>query len=292
MQIRTVFIAGSGLMGGGIAQVCAQSGYNVIINDLSMEILDKSIKTISWSMGKLIEKGKVSGKLEDLMGRIKKTTDLKDAAQADLVIEGIIENVDAKRKLFIELDGLCRPDVIFATNTSAIPITEIAKVTRRSDIFVGMHFTSPVPIQRLVEIIKGLTTSDRTVEIAEAFCKSLGKETIRVNKDVPGFVLNRINFPSNVEAIRLVEAGIVSVEDVDKAMRLGFGRPMGPFETQDFAGLDVSFNALKAVYEETRDQKFYPPMLLKRKVSMGQLGRKTGIGWYKYDKEGNRIGMA
>jgi len=292
MEIKKIFVAGAGLMGGGIAQVCAQAGYSVVMRDLSDEILDKGLKAIQWSVGKLVEKGKVQGTTETIMGRIQKTTELSGAAEADFVFEAVIENIDAKRELFSELDKICRPHTIFATNTSAIPVTNIAEATKRAAQFVGTHFFSPVPMMRIVEIVRGLSTYDETVETAERLCQSLGKETIRVNRDVAGFALNRINFPSTIEAIKLVEAGVVSVEDVDKGMRLGFGRPMGPFETGDMAGLDVGFNAMSAVYKETQDEKFHPPMLLQRKVKIGQLGRKTGIGWYKYDEKGNKVGPA
>jgi 3-hydroxybutyryl-CoA dehydrogenase len=292
VEIKKIFVAGAGLMGGGIAQVCAQAGYNVVMRDLSDEILDKGLKAIRWSVGKLVEKGKVQGTTETILGRIQKTTELSGAADADFVFEAVIENIDAKRTLFSELDKICPPHTLFATNTSAIPVTNIAEATKRAAQFVGTHFFSPVPMMRIVEIVRGLLTSDETVETAERLCQSLGKETIRVNRDVAGFALNRINFPSTIEAIKLVEAGVVSVEDVDKGMRLGFGRPMGPFETGDMAGLDVGFNAMSAVYKETQDEKFHPPMLLQRKVKIGQLGRKTGIGWYKYDEKGNKIGPA
>jgi 3-hydroxybutyryl-CoA dehydrogenase len=292
MEVKKIFVAGAGLMGGGIAQVCAQAGYNVVMRDLSDEILDKGLKAIKWSVGKLVEKGKVQGTTEAIMGRIKKTTELSGAADADFVFEAVIENMDAKRALFSELDKICPPHTIFGTNTSAIPVTNIAEATKRASKFVGTHFFSPVPMMRIVEIVRGLLTSDETTDTAERLCQSLGKETIRVNRDVAGFALNRINFPSTIEAIKLVEAGVVSVEDVDKGMRLGFGRPMGPFETADMAGLDVGFNAMSAVYAETQDEKFHPPMLLQRKVKIGQLGRKTGIGWYRYDEKGNKVGPA
>jgi 3-hydroxybutyryl-CoA dehydrogenase len=292
MEVRKIFVAGAGLMGGGIAQVCAQAGYSVVMRDLTDEILDKGLKAIQWSVGKLVEKGKVKGTAEEIVGRIQKTTELSGAAEADFVFEAVIENIDAKRSLFSELDKICPPHTIFATNTSAIPVTNIAEATKRASKFVGTHFFSPVPMMRIVEIVRGLLTSDETMETAERLCQSLGKETIRVNRDVAGFALNRINFPSTIEAIKLVEAGVVSVEDVDKGMRLGFGRPMGPFETGDMAGLDVGFNAMSAVYKETQDEKFHPPMLLQRKVKIGQHGRKTGIGWYKYDEKGNKIGPA
>jgi len=292
MEIKRIFVAGAGLMGGGIAQVCAQAGYDVVMRDLGDEILEKGLKAIRWSVGKLVEKGKARGTVDEIMGRIRTTTDLSGAGDADFVFEAIIEDLDAKRTLFSELDGICPSHSIFATNTSAIPITNIAEATKRASRVVGTHFFSPVPMMRVLELVKGLLTSDETMDTAEALGRSIGKETICVNRDVAGFALNRINFPSTVEAIKLVEAGVVSVEDVDKGMRLGFGRPMGPFETGDMAGLDVGFNAMSAVYKETRDEKFHPPMLLQRKVRIGHLGRKTGIGWYKYDEKGNKIGPA
>jgi 3-hydroxybutyryl-CoA dehydrogenase len=292
MEIKKIFVAGAGLMGGGIAQVCAQAGYHVTMRDISEEILNKSLKTINWSVGKFVEKGKVKGTMDEIMGRLMVTTDLSAAADADFVFEAIIENLEAKRALFAELDNLCSAHTIFATNTSAIPVTEIAEATQRVPKVAGTHFFSPVPMMKAVEIVKGLATSDETVEIADSLCKSIGKDTIRVNLDLAGIVLNRINFPSTIEAIKLVESGVTTVEDIDKGMRLGFGRPMGPFETADMAGLDVGYNAMLAVYRETRDPKFHPPMLLQRKVKLGQLGRKTGIGWYRYDQNGKKIGPA
>jgi len=292
MEIKKIFVAGAGLMGGGIAQVCAQAGYEVIMRDISEEILNKSLKAVQWSVGKLVEKGKVQGSVEEILGRLKTTTDLSQAADADFVFEAIIENLEAKRGLFAELDNLCPAHTIFATNTSAIPVTEIAEATKRVARFCGTHFFSPVPMMRAVEIVKGLGTAEDTVEIADRLCKSIGKDTIRVNMDVAGIVLNRLNFPSTIEAIKLVEAGVATVEDIDKGMRLGFGRPMGPFETADMAGLDVGYNAMLAVYRETRDPKFHPPMLLQRKVKLGHLGRKTGMGWYRYDENGKKIGPA
>jgi len=292
MEIKKIFVAGAGLMGGGIAQVCAQAGYDVTMRDISDEILEKSLKAIRWSVGKFVEKGKVEGTVDDIMGRLKVTTNLSAAAEADFVFEAIIENLEAKRALFAELDKLCSAHTILATNTSAIPVTEIAVATQRVPKVAGTHFFSPVPMMRAVEIVKGLGTSDETVETADSLCKSIGKETIRVNLDVAGIVLNRLNFPSTIEAIKLVESGVTTVDDIDKGMRLGFGRPMGPFETADMAGLDIGYNAMLAVYRETRDPKFHPPMLLQRKVKLGQLGRKTGIGWYRYDENGKKIGPA
>jgi len=292
MQVSKVFVAGAGLMGGGIAQVCAQAGYKVVLRDLTGDIIAKSLDAIRWSAGKLVEKGRVEGSVEEIMGRIRAVTDLDAAAEADFVFEAVIENLDAKKELFAELDRICPRHTVLATNTSAIPVSEIAVATGRIDRVVGTHFFSPVPMMRVVEIVKGLGTSMQTLETAESLCRSLGKETIRVTRDVAGIVLNRLNFPSTIEAIKLVEAGVATVEDIDKGMQLGFGRPMGPFETADMAGLDVGYNAMLAVYRETRDAKFYPPMLLQRKVKLGQLGRKTGIGWYRYDADGRKTGPA
>jgi len=292
MEIKKIFVAGAGLMGGGIAQVCAQAGYQVTMRDVTDEILQKSLKAIRWSVGKFVEKGRVQGTVDEIMGRLEVTTDLAGAAEADFVFEAIIENLEAKRALFAELDKLCPAYTIFATNTSAIPLTEIAEATQRVSRFAGTHFFSPVPMMRAVEIVKGLGTSQETAETADKLCQSIGKETIRVNLDVAGIVLNRLNFPSTIEAIKLVESGVTTVEDIDKGMRLGFGRPMGPFETADMAGLDIGYNAMLAVYRETRDPKFHPPMLLQRKVKLGQLGRKTRIGWYRYDENGKKIGPA
>jgi 3-hydroxybutyryl-CoA dehydrogenase len=292
MQIKKIFVAGAGLMGGGIAQICAQAGYSAVMRDLSREILDKSLSGIRWSVGKLVEKGRVKNTVDEIMARITLTTELRDAADADFVFEAIIENLEAKRELFAALDSICPGHTIFGTNSSAIPVTEIATATRRVSRCVGTHFFSPVPMMRAVEVVKGHGTDTETVNAAEALCRSLGKETIRVNRDVAGIVLNRINFPSVIEAIKLVEAGVTTVDAIDKGVRFGFGRPMGPFETADMTGLDVGYHAMRAVYEETRDEKFFPPMLLQRKVKLGHLGRKTGIGWYCYDEKGNRTGPA
>lgn len=292
MEIKKIFIVGSGLMGGGIAQVCAQAGYSVTMMDIEDEMIEKGMKNITWSVSKMVEKGKVEGRVEEIIGRIKATTELAKAKDAEFVFEAVFENPEIKSKVFSELDEICPAATILASNTSAIPITEIAVATRRPDKVVGTHFFSPVPMMQVVEIIRGLKTSDRTLEIATKLCESLGKEIVTVNKDVAGFALNRFNIPSTVEAIKLVESGIVSVEDLDKGVRLGFGRPMGPFETGDMTGLDVGLNAISAIYRETGDPKFMPPMLLQRKVKAGQLGRKKGIGWYKYDENGKKIGPA
>jgi 3-hydroxybutyryl-CoA dehydrogenase len=292
MSVNKIFVVGAGLMGGGIAQVSAQAGYQVVMQDLSDDILSKSLDTIRWSVGKLVDKGRVKGTVGEIMGRIKTTTRVELADSADFIFEAVVENLEIKQDLFARLDTICPSHTILGTNTSAIPVTEIAVATKRIDRVVGTHFFSPVPMMKAVEIVKGLGSSDESVDIADNLCRSLGKETIRVNRDVAGIVLNRLNFPATIEAIKLVESGVTTVEDIDKGMRLGFGRPMGPFETADMAGLDVGYNAMLAVYKETRDPKFFPPMLLQRKVKLGHLGRKAGIGWYRYDDKGKMLGPA
>lgn len=292
MDVKRIFVVGSGLMGSGITQICAQAGYSVTMMDKDEVMVEKGMKAIKWSVSKLVDKGKVEGSLDQIAGRISTATKLEKAGDADFVFEAIFEDLQAKINVFSELDEICPESTILASNTSAIPITEIAEATKRPDKVVGTHFFSPVPMMRVVEIIKGLKTSAETLETATTLCKSLGKEIVKVNRDVAGFVLNRFNAPATVEAIRLVESGVVTIEDLDKGARLGFGRPMGPFETGDMAGLDVGLNAISAIYKETGDPKFMPPMLLQRKVKAGHLGRKTGIGWYRYDEKGKKLGPA
>jgi 3-hydroxybutyryl-CoA dehydrogenase len=288
MMIDRVFIVGAGLMGSGIAQVCAQAGIQVTLHDVNSASLQKGLKSIAWSVGKLAEKGKVADDPDTIMGRIQTTESFLEAADADLAIEVVFERLDIKQDVFRKLDEHCRPDAILASNTSAIPITEMAVVVRRPEQVLGLHFFSPVPMMPVVEVVKGISTSENTVEQAVLFVKKLGKEPVRVENDIPGFLLNRINLVSYVEAIRLLESGIGTVEDIDKGVRLGFGRKMGPFETGDMVGLDVSFGALTAIYQESQDIRFYPPQLLRRKVKAGQLGRKTGRGWYVYDEKANK----
>jgi len=292
MQVKKVFVIGTGTMGSGIAQVCAQTGYEVIIEDINDDVLRRAINTIKWSVGKLIEKGGIKGSAEEILSRIRGTTDIQDAKEADVVIEAITENLELKGDVFRQLGEICPPHTMLGTNTSSIPITYIAAATKRPGKVVGIHFFNPVPISRLVEVVKGLLTSEETMKDAIEFSHSLGKETIRVNKDVAGFALNRFNAPSSVEAIRLVEQGVASPEDIDRGVRLAYGRPQGPFELADLNGLDVALTVLENLYKETGDPKFYPPMILRRKVKAGQLGRKTGVGWYRYDEKGNKIGLA
>jgi 3-hydroxybutyryl-CoA dehydrogenase len=289
MEINKVLVVGSGLMGSGIAQVCAQAGIDVFLNDVSREALDKAIKNIEWSVGKFIEKGKLAEKKETIIDRITPITDLGSAKDIDLAIEAVFEQLELKQQIFKKLDKLCPQHTLLASNTSAIPISELAAVTGRGDKVLGLHFFSPVPMMQVVEVIKGISTTDKIAKIGQEFVKKIGKEPIMVNRDVAGFVINRINFPSTIEAKRLVEQGVATVEDIDKGLRLGLGRKMGIFETGDMVGLDVTYGVLMAVFKETGNPRWYPPLLLRRKVKAGHLGRKTGRGWYQYDKDGNKM---
>jgi 3-hydroxybutyryl-CoA dehydrogenase len=285
-MIKNVLVIGSGQMGSGIAQVCAQAGIMVALNDTNQESILQGLERISWSVNKLVEKGKLSEDKDTILNRIKTVKDVSEFKETDLVVEAIFENLELKQDIFRKIDKAYRPETLFASNTSAIPITELASVTGRSERILGLHFFNPVPMMKVVEVIKGVRTSEETMETGIGFIKQLGKEPVRVENDVPGFLLNRINLISYVEAIHLLEQGIGSLQDIDKGIRLAFGRRMGPFETGDLVGLDVSYGALIAIYEESKDIRYYPPQLLRRKVKAGQLGRKTGRGWYSYSGDG------
>lgn len=288
MSIQKIMVLGSGLMGSGIAQVCAQAGIQVVLNDVSQEALDRAFSNIAWSVGKFVEKGKLSEDKEKIMSRIVTTSSYEDGADADLAIEVVFENLELKQEIFKKIDSVCDAKTIIASNTSAIPISELAAVTKRPEKVVGIHFFSPVPMMQAVEVIKGIETSDETAGVARDFVVKIGKEPIMVNRDIAGFVINRINFPSTIEAMNLVEQGVATCEDIDKGLRLGSGRKMGIFETGDMVGLDVTYGAMMAVYKETGDSRFYPPLLLRRKVKAGHLGRKTGKGWYEYNEDGTK----
>ncbi len=288
MNINKVFVVGAGTMGNGITQVCAQKGLSVVMSDVSRDLTDKALKNIEWSVSKFIEKGKVSEDLDTIMGRIRTSTDYEAAADADLVIEAVFEKLEIKHEVFAKIDAVVGDKTIMASNTSAIPITDIASAVSRPENFVGLHFFNPVPMMAAVEVIRGISTSDEAFQYGADFVKFIGKEPIMVNKDIAGFILNRINMVSNMEAMRLVEQGVATPEDIDKGMRLAFGRKMGPFETGDLVGLEVSLMAYTNVYEEEKDLRFYPPSIMRRKVLAGHLGRKTGKGWYDYNPDGSR----
>jgi 3-hydroxybutyryl-CoA dehydrogenase len=288
MDIEKVLVVGAGTMGSGIAQVCAESGLQVVLSDKSGEALSTALQKISWSVDKFIEKGKLTEDKETIVNRIQTAAEFSDAWDADAVIEAVFENQDLKKELFKALDRTCKPEAYIFSNTSAIPITELAAVTRRADKVAGLHFFNPVPMMPAVEVIRGLETAESTLGAGVALVLKLGKTPIQVNSDLPGFLLNRINLVSYVEAIRLLEQGVGTVSDIDNGIRLGFGRKMGPFETGDMVGLDVSYGALCAIYEDSKEMRFHPPQLLKRKVAAGHLGRKTGRGWYVYHEDGTR----
>ena len=283
MSIQSVLVIGSGLMGSGIAQVCAQSGIRVMLYDMSAEALEKARQKIAWSVGKFAEKGKLSEDPETILNRITLLEKIEPGLTPDLAIEAVFENIDIKRDLFKTIDENCGPETLIASNTSAIPITELAAATGRPEKVLGLHFFSPVPMMMAVEVIKGILTTEQTAQTGKQFVEQIGKTPIMVNRDVAGFVINRINMPSSMEAMRLVEEGVATVEDIDKGLKLASGRKMGIFETGDMVGLDVTYGALMAMYRETGDPRWYPPLLLRRKVKAGHLGRKTGKGWYDYD---------
>jgi 3-hydroxybutyryl-CoA dehydrogenase len=288
MEIKKIFVVGAGLMGSGIAQVSASAGLQVILYDVAPEAVERAIKNIEWSAGKLVEKQKVRGPLEAIMDRITSTKDLADAAEVDLCIEAVFENLTLKQEVFEKLSAVVKPETLLASNTSAIPLSTLAAVVPHPERVLGLHFFSPVPMMEAVEVVRSQFTSEEVFALGRSFVKSIGKEPILVHKDVPGFLINRINFPASVEAMRLVEAGVGTVEDIDKGLRLASGRRMGIFETGDMVGLDVTCGALTAIYEETKDPRWFPPAILRRKVMAGQLGRKTGKGWYEYNPDGTR----
>jgi len=282
MEIKKVGVIGCGLMGSGIAQVAAQSGYQVVVSEINDELLSKGLKSIDKILSKAVEKGKLTE--EDkaaTLGKIKGTTSLEDFSGCDLVVEAAVENMDIKKRVFTELDRICPADTILATNTSCLSITEIASVTKKPDKVIGTHFFNPVPIMKLLELVTTIMSSEETLKAVKNFGESLGK-TVIVAKDTPAFVVNRILTPMMLEAIRVLEAGQATREDIDSGMVLGCNHPMGPLTLADFVGLDTMYFISQAMYEETKDPKFVAPLLLKRMVTAGYLGRKTGKGFYDY----------
>lgn len=282
MNGKRVFVVGMGAMGSGIAQACAQAGHRVVAMDASAQMRDKGLASMQQSLTKMSEGGKLAEGKEAVLARIEIADNLRRAADAEFVIEAISEEQSVKEHLFRELSQVCSDEAILATNTSSIPITEIAAAVTNPARFVGIHFFNPVHRMKLVEVVRGILTSDHTVSLSREFAESLGKETVVVNKDTAGFIVNRINGMAFLEALRLLERGVASVEDIDKAMRLGLGYPLGPFELMDMVGLDIVVKARMGVYEETRDPSHYPPVTLRRKVKAGYLGRKSGKGFYDY----------
>lgn len=283
MKIEKVFVVGSGLMGSGITQVSAQAGYKVIMHDVKQEFCDKGVEAIKASLGKFLQKEKISQDHHDAaLSNISTTVRLEDAADADLVVEAVFEKLEIKKDVFGRLDKICPSESILATNTSAIPISFIAGATQRVDKVVGTHFFSPVPLMKLCEIITGVQTSDETIAAVKAWAESVGKTTVLVKKDHAGFIANRLGLPMILEAIRMLEAGVADPEDIDNAMRFGFNHPMGPLELADFTGIDVLLNASMAIYNDTQDPKYFPPPLMQRMVESGLSGKKTRKGFYDY----------
>jgi 3-hydroxybutyryl-CoA dehydrogenase len=286
MSIKTIGVVGAGTMGNGIAQVAAQAGYNVIMNDIEDRFVQNGIKNVDKFLSKSVEKGKMTADDKNaVMGRIKGTTKIEDMKDADLVIEVILEVMDLKKKVFKQLDDITGKDVILASNTSSMSITEIASATSRPDMVVGMHFFNPVPLMKLVEVIRGIRTSDETVATTLEITKKLGKEPVEVKVDIPGFLANRLMIAVAIEAIKLYEQGIASKEDVDKAAKLGLNYPMGPFELMDLTGIDINYHVMDYFHKELpKELKWDPPLTIKNMVKAGLLGRKTGAGWYDYNK--------
>ena len=281
-EIGTVGVLGCGLMGSGIAQTAAAAGFPTVVREISDALIDKGKGAIAGSLNKLVEKGKLDAAARDAtLGRLRFTTRVADLKDADIVIEAVTEDLEAKNALWKELDGLCRPATLFASNTSSLTIAAMAAATRRADRFVGLHFFNPVPVMKLVEVVRTVTTSDDTFRRAFAFAARLGKEPIAA-KDNSGFVVNLLLVPYLLDAIRALEHGVASVPDIDKAMQLGCGHPMGPLVLLDFVGLDTTYKIAEIMFAEYREQRYAPPPLLKRMVIAGYYGKKSGRGFYDY----------
>ncbi len=282
MKIKKVGVLGCGLMGSGIAEVAAASGLDVVVREVSDELLENGRQRIERSLAKAVEKGKLAPEVRDkTLGRITGVVELDELSDCDLVIEAIVENLDVKRKTFAALDETVKKSALLASNTSSLTITEIAMATRRPDQVVGLHFFNPVPRMRLVEVVRTLMSSDESVERAIAFVRGLGKEPVTC-RDNSGFIVNRLLIPYLLDAIRAYEEGVGTIEEIDKGMQLGCGHPMGPFTLLDFVGLDTTYSIANIMFDEYREKRFAPPPLLKQMVQAGRLGKKAGRGFYKY----------
>lgn len=283
MKVGNIMVVGAGQMGSGIAQVCAQAGYQVYLNDLKPEFVDRGLSNINKNLSRQVEKGRMSEEAkQEITEKITFSTDLNDASQVDLVIEAAVENMGIKAKIFAQLDEIAPAHTILASNTSSLPITEIAAVTKRPEKVIGMHFMNPVPVMKLVEIIRGLATTDEVYRTIEELTKSISKVPVEVN-DFPGFVANRILLPMINEAIYTLYEGVASKEAIDEVMKLGMNHPMGPLTLADFIGLDTCLYIMETLHEGFSDDKYRPCPLLRKYVKAGWLGRKSGRGFYSYE---------
>ena len=287
MAIRRVGVVGCGLMGSGIAQVSAAAGFETVVREVSTDLVEKGLKSIEKNLNRLTEKGTITVAVKgEIRGRLKGTTAIEDLKTCDVIVEAIIEQLPAKRELFGALDKICPPATIFASNTSSLTITEIATSTNRPQRFVGLHFFNPVPVMRLVEVVRTIATEPAVYEEMVAFGTKLGKTAVRAN-DSTGFIVNRLLVPYLLDAIRALEEGVGSIEDIDNSMKLGCGHPMGPLTLLDFVGLDTTYYISQIMFEEFKERRFAAPPLLKRMVLAGWNGRKSGRGFYDYSDPGN-----
>jgi len=282
MEIKKVGVVGCGIMGGGIAQLCAQGGYQTVVSEINDELLNKGMAAVNSILTRSVDKGRMTQEDKDaVLARLKGTTNMQDFADCDLVIEAVPENMDLKKKMFVDLDKICKKDAILASNTSCLSVIDMAVVTSRQGQVLGMHFFNPVPVMRLLELVKTLLTSEETLATAKKFGESIGK-TVSVSPDIPAFVVDQLANPFILDAIRMVENGVTTAEDIDTGVRLGLNHPMGPLALGDLVGLDTILMIANALYGELKDPKFAPPTLLKKMVAAGWLGRKTGKGFYEY----------
>ena len=280
MEIKTVGVVGAGIMGAGIVQVAAQSGYQVVVSEINDALLQKGLGTVDKFLGRAVEKEKMTAAQKDeVMGRITGTTDIKGFKDCDLVVEAAIENLELKKQIFKQLDELCPPHALLTSNTSSMTITEMAAATKRMDKVAGLHFFNPVPVMRLVEIVTTIVSSEETVKTLREFSESLGK-TVVIAKDTPGFIVNRLLIPYLLNAIRFYESGLASIQDIDTAVELGLNHPMGPFRLLDILGNDTTLFIAENMFNEFKDPVYAAPVLLKRMVAAGILGRKSGKGFY------------
>jgi 3-hydroxybutyryl-CoA dehydrogenase len=285
MDIKNLGVIGGGLMGRGVVEVSILSGYNVVVSEINRELLEKALAAVDSSLEKLVKSSKLTTEQKaNALKHLKGTTNIEDFKICDLVIEAAIENLELKKKLFGDLDKICPPQTILATNTSCLSIMDIAAATKRQDRVLGIHFFNPVPLMKLVELVKTIATSEETLKVSRTFVESIGKEVV-VATDNPGFIVNRLLLPFLMEAVKMLESGVATKEDIDKAVKLGLNHPMGPIALADFIGLDTVYFICAAMYDDLKEPRFAPPILLKKMVASGRHGRKSGKGFYEYKQQ-------